>query len=378
MRHIKPSSITLGCTVEAIVSNGDTEGAYDLIQQMQDDESCRTTLNAVIYCSVLKGFTRERKVDRVFAVYEEMVKNGIEVSIVTYNTLIDACARSGRMKYLPKVLEDMKTNCVKPNLITWSTTLKGHCQNGDVPSGFLILEHVRKDTELNPDEIMYNTLLDGCAQNTLVNEGLRLLDQMQAEGVKPTNYTLSVAVKLLNRAKRLDQAFAVVEDITKKYNFQLNVHVYANLVHACVCNHQLKRGMDILEKMVKERVSPDSRTYAILMRASISNGLVSDAAGLLKGALGLTDALPFLQQPSAACFNLDNSVVNEVLVSIAEHGHAEDVAAPLLSFVRKNASHVRIDAATQRKIISPHAASDGGPLRPSKGKGKGKGSWCRH
>merc|ERR1719223_1870339 len=30
-RHIKPTSITMGCMVEAIVNNGDTEGAYDLI-----------------------------------------------------------------------------------------------------------------------------------------------------------------------------------------------------------------------------------------------------------------------------------------------------------------------------------------------------------
>merc|ERR1740117_2664729 len=39
--HIKPTSITLGCMVEAIVSNADTEGAYDLVQQIRDDEQCR-------------------------------------------------------------------------------------------------------------------------------------------------------------------------------------------------------------------------------------------------------------------------------------------------------------------------------------------------
>ena len=30
-RHIAPTPITLGCMVEAVVSNGDTEGAFDLI-----------------------------------------------------------------------------------------------------------------------------------------------------------------------------------------------------------------------------------------------------------------------------------------------------------------------------------------------------------
>merc|ERR1719446_1777457 len=130
-RHIKPTSITLGCMVEAIVSNGDTEGAYELIHQMQDDEQCRGAINSVIYCSVLKGFTREKKIDRVWTVYEEMKGKNIELSIVMYNTLIDACARCGRMEHLPKILEDMKVHGAKPNVITYSTMLKGHCQNGD-------------------------------------------------------------------------------------------------------------------------------------------------------------------------------------------------------------------------------------------------------
>merc|ERR1719169_353236 len=149
-RHIKPTSITLGCMVEAVVSNGDAEGAFDLIHQMQDDEQCCGALNSVIYCSVLKGFTREKKIDRVWAVYEEMSDRHIELSIVTYNTLIDACARCSRMDRVPRVLEDMKTHRVKPNVITFSTMLKGHCQNGNIQAGFAILEEMRKDARLKP------------------------------------------------------------------------------------------------------------------------------------------------------------------------------------------------------------------------------------
>merc|ERR1719182_593262 len=228
-RHIKPTSITLGCMVEAVVSNGDTEGAFELIHQMQDDDQCRTSLNSVIYCSVLKGFTREKKIDRVWAVYEEMNKRKIELSIVTYNTLIDACARCAHMEHIPDILEDMKKHRIKPNVITYSTMLKGHCQNGDIQTSFLILEQMKKDARLKPDEIMYNSLLDGCARSNLIDEGLRLFEEMQAEGVQPSNFTLSILVKLMNRARKLDQAFALVEGITKRYNFKANVHVYTNL-----------------------------------------------------------------------------------------------------------------------------------------------------
>merc|ERR1719262_595378 len=101
---------------------------------------------------------------------------------------------------------------VKPNVITFSTMLKGHCQNGNIQEGFSILEKMKKETTLKPDEIMYNSLLDGCAQNNLVDEGLRLLEQMKEEGVSPSNYTLSILVKLMNRSRKLDGAFKLVED----------------------------------------------------------------------------------------------------------------------------------------------------------------------
>merc|ERR1719197_415850 len=144
--------------------------------------------------------------------------------------------------------------------------LKGHCQSGDMQTAFLILDQMRKDAHLKPDEIMYNSLLDGCAQSNLVDEGMNLLKEMQANGVQPSNFTLSILVKLMSRARKLDQAFAIVEEITKKYHFRPNVHVYTNLIQACTAGQQFSRGMKILEQMVQERIVPESRTYAILIR----------------------------------------------------------------------------------------------------------------
>jgi len=356
------------------VNNGDTEGAFDLIHQMQEDEQCSGALNSVIYCSVLKGFTREKKMERVLAVYAEMKDRAVDLSTVMYNTLIDACARCGRMENLPMLLEDMETNKVKPNVITYSTMLKGHCQNGNIQAGFAILEKMKKDGRMKPDEIMYNSLLDGCAQNNLVDEGLQLLSEMQNEGIPPSNFTLSLLVKLMNRARRIDQAFSLVEEITQKYNFRPNVHVYTNLVQACASSQQLPRGMSILEQMLKERIVPDSRTYSILVRSSISKGMFEQADGLVRGALGLPGALPFLQKPGAICQNLDYAIVNEALGNLAERGHSQDLAIPLLTAIRQNAPHVRLDPATQRKVMSPCLAADSGSsASPPWRKGRGKG-----
>jgi len=361
-RHIRPTSITLGCMVEAVVSNGDTEGAYDLIHQMHDDEHCHNSLNAVIYCSVLKGFAREQKLDRVWAVFTEMQKRQVELSIVTFNTIIDACTRAGRMDQVPGIVEDMKQSGIEPNVITYSTMLKGHCHAGDIQSAFMILEDMKKKTNLKPDEIMFNSLLDGCALNNLVQEGLKLLTQMENEGVKPSNFTLSILVKMMNRSRKLDEAFNIVERITKQYAFRPNVHVYTNLCQACVSNRQLQRGIQVLSQMVKERINPDNRTYTILVRGCVSANSLEQAVGILRAALGLPDPLDSLQGAQAQsityCNELNYNLVSELLLALAERGRAQAMALPLVEDLRRYRPHIRIDSSVQGHIMACVAAGD--------------------
>jgi len=366
-RHIRPTSITLGCMVEAVVSNGDTEGAYELIHQMQDDEHCRNALNSVIYCSVLKGFCREKKMERVWAVFEEMTKRQIELSIVTYNTIIDACTRCGRMDQVRDILDDMKANHIKPNVITYSTMLKGHCQAGDIQTGFQIVEDMRREAGLKPDEIMYNSLLDGCAQNNLVDEGMRILDQMESENVKPSNFTLSILVKMMNRGRKLDNAFTLVDRICKQYKFKPNVHVYTNLIQACVSNRQLPRGMEVLEKMVKEKVHPDNRTFTVLVRGCITFNNLEQAVGVLRAGLGLPDCWPALQGTQAQsitfCSQLNPQLVTETLTSLCDRGRAQQLAQPLLADLKQYCPRIHVDVGTQRKIVTSSMGEANGDVQ---------------
>lgn len=385
-RNIRPTSITLGCMVEAVVNKGDIERALGLIHEIKEDARCHDALNSVIYCSVLKGFAREKKLQRVWQVYEEMLSSNIDLSIVTYNTLLDACARCGRMDRVPSIFEDMESKGIQPNLITYSTALKGHCNVGDVRQAFSIMEKVRTDGKLKPDEIMYNSLLDGCAQNGLVEEGLELLKQMAGDHVTPSNFTLSLLVKLMSRAKRLDCAFNIVEETATKYHLQPNVHVYTNLIQACVVNRKLPRAMTTFQTMIQMKIQPESRTYALLVRTSLASGGAVAAGEYLRAALGLTGGPAFLvtkQEKSVAiCNNLDYGLVGETLQTLVQNGNLQDVALPLMADIRRNAPHVRIDPAIQRWIMSAGMAEDSGKLMDApppkqEGKGSGKGKVSR-
>jgi len=364
--------------IEAVVNNGDAEGAFELLHQCQEDEQLRDCVNAILYCSVLKGFAREKKLERVWKVYEEMSKFGMEMSLITFNTIIDACARSGSMESLPKVMQDMRKHHVDPNIVTYSTIIKGHCQAGNVQCGFAVLKDMQRDTKLKPDEIMYNSLLDGCARNNLLDEGHDLLQEMLHSGIPPSNFTLSIMVKMLNRARKVEEAFDLVNEITQQYKFKPNLHVYTNLMQACISSRQLSRALTVLEKMVKERVQPDCRTYGTLIRASIYQESYKQADALLRTALGLPGAMDLGDARTSTCYTIDNVLVNETLTSLADWGCAKSLAAPLLADIRKHKPRVNVDQATQRRIAMSDESPTGGSYRSSaKGKGKGgqRNSW---
>jgi len=331
MRRISPTSVTLGCMVEALVTNGDPDSGYDLIHEIQGEEKSKNVINAVIYGTVLKGFSHQKKFGRVWAVYQEMLVQKMDFSIVTFNTLIDACARCGEVCRVPILLEDMDKNNVEPNLITYSAILKGYCQDGKLDKAFELLASMRQTTKFKPDEIMFNSLLDGCARQGLWDRGISLLEEMEQVGIRPSNFTLSILVKLASRSRRLDAAFDLSAAISTKYRFKLNVHVFSNLVHACVNHKDLPRATAVLERMLRERVRPDVRTYSLLLKGLLAAGERREAAGILRAALGLPDAHPQLAGFSPSVCKPDGGVpkplVSEVLEGIVGPGGKDEVVA---------------------------------------------------
>merc|ERR1719491_1971782 len=336
-RNVVPTSVTLGCMVEALVCNGHSEAGYTIIREFMDSPQRRALVNAVIYCSVLKGLSHQKQFDRVWAIYEEMKAWNLQFSIVTYNALIDACSWSEDMGRIPALLEEMASVGIDANIITYSAVIKGYCQVDCVDKAFELLRDMKQCRGLHPDEVTYNTLLDGCARYGKWDQGITLLEEMQDAGVSPSNFTLSVLVKLANRSRRPEKAFQLTEDLCAKYNIRLNVHVFNNLIHVCTASNDLSRAYQTVERMLTEKVRPDARTYLLLLRGCMRLKAPADAAGFLRAAGGLSGAhhifkhYAHMAQPKGG---LPMDTVSEALEGISRSCHDEALVAQLCRELR--------------------------------------------
>jgi len=336
--HVTPTCVTLGCMVEALVSNGDPDSGYDLIHEIQAEEKekgGRSVVNAVIYGTVLKGFAHQKKFSRVWSVYQEMLAIETDFTIVTFNTVIDACARCEELHRIPTLLADMDRLGIPPNIITYGAILKGYCQEGKLDKAYELLQSMRETTDFTPDEIMYNSLLDGCARQGLWERALSVLSEMEEAKVKPSNFTLSVLVKVGRRSTAsLDCIFETCDVIAARNRFRYNVHVFTNLVHACVDRKDLARAHEVFQQMIQERVRPETRTYTLLLKGLVQSGELRLAEGILRAALGLPGAARHVRGDVRVAHmkdGLPKPLVAEIVDGILSGSRvAEDSAAQLM------------------------------------------------
>merc|ERR1719498_2173647 len=348
---------------EALVANQHPDEAWVLLYSQFDSEDRKGCVNTVIYSTVLKGFAFARRIDKVFGVYQEMRKSSIPCNTITYNTMLDACAKCCTMSRAAGLLEDMRTSAVEPDIITYSTIVKGYCVEGDVDRAFNVLEDMKSDDKFAPDEIMYNSILDGCAKQHRVDDALRLLDEMKSIGVIPSNYTLSILVKLLGHSRRLSQAFKLVEELSQQHGFRPNVQVYTCLVQACLLNRRLERAISLHDTMVEEGCTTDEKFYAVLARGCLQLHQPLKAVEVVRAAYHLPGHnLAAPARKDSRPVGVESRALDEIAARLRQGGPEEQDALASLSTDLYESRGVR---------LSEGQASSGGYNRRGGGGGWG-------
>lgn len=351
-RKLVPTAVTLGCMVDALVKNGQAAEAHDLVQRLERDPACASLANTVIYSTLLKGFTLSRQPELVEQVYGEMRARKVVVNTISFNTMIDCFARAGRMTRCEELMADLEA-WGHPDVVTYSTLVKGYCMAGDLDRAFAVLRKMLDSGRHAPDEILFNSLLDGCARQQRVEEALSLVEDMHSHHVRPSNYTLSILVKLLGRSRRLSEAFRIVEQTCERFKFRANVHVYTCLLQACVQNRQLARALALHDTLVAEAVQPDAKLYSTLARGCLACGSYERLACVVRAAHGLPSSLA---RPRVGP-GLEPAVLEEVMGALSANATAEQLAVPLLADLKAEGVHV--ERGTYQSAVATSVARAG-------------------
>jgi len=285
-KKMTPSEQLYSTMIDILVSNGRMDDALRLFEEMKTSSGDKLTGSgfAAAFASVIRGFAQRKECQRAIQCYQEMQAKNVKISVVVYNTLIDACCRVSDMEGAAKLFSEMVAAQATPDLITYSTLIKGYCLCGDMDQGMQLFMLMRKKG-IKPDAVVFNSLLDGCAKRQMRTLCEQVLNDMLEAGVSPSNHSVSILVKLYGRCHDLEAAFRVVEELPRDHGFKANAAVYTCLMSACVAAGQLGRALELRDRMVKENVPLDQITYSTLIRGALKGSSVETIIDLIHSAL---------------------------------------------------------------------------------------------
>merc|ERR1719277_614304 len=217
-RALVPNDLVLGCMLNALVSHDCVDEAVTLLRQWKGI----VRPNAVMYSTLLKGFTTPKGASKALELLEEMRADKVEMSTSLYNSLIDVQARTGATDEALKLRDMMQQDGCEPDDLTTSLIVKAYCASGNMKMALKVFDAMSTGKVGDGDTVIYNTLLDGCVRNNDFELADYLIQNLEFYKIRATNFTLGIIVKMWGRRRDLDKAFEIASNMTKKHNFQMN------------------------------------------------------------------------------------------------------------------------------------------------------------
>lgn len=198
------------------------------------------------------------------------LKDGLVVSSIYVGTaLLNFYAKCGDARAARMVFDSMG----EKNAVTWGAMIGGYGMQGD-GNGSLTLFRDMLEELVEPNEVVFTTILAACSHSGMVGEGSRLFNLMCGElNFVPSMKHYACMVDMLARAGNLEEAL----DFIERMPVQPSVSVFGAFLHGCGLHSRFELGGAAIKKMLE--LHPDEACYYVL----VSNLYASDGRwGMVK------------------------------------------------------------------------------------------------
>ncbi|KAJ7971008.1 putative Pentatricopeptide repeat-containing protein [Quillaja saponaria] len=210
----------------------------------------------VTMVSVISACTNLGDMETGTSIHQFIDENGFGWMVSLRNALIDMYAKCGCMEQAWQVFSCMSFR----SLITWNTMISACANHGNAEDAFMLFERMTTAGVL-PDGVTFLALLVAYTHKGWVDEGIRVFESMQRDhGIEARIEHYGCMVDMLGRAGRLEEAYKLLNSMP----IPSNDVIWGSLLAACRIHGNVDLGERVLKKLLE--LKPDEGGYYILLR----------------------------------------------------------------------------------------------------------------
>ncbi|KAK7324837.1 hypothetical protein VNO77_28712 [Canavalia gladiata] len=277
------NSMSWNTMISGYMRNGEIEDALQVFDELP-------VKNAIAWTALIGGFVKKDYHEEALECFREMQVAGVAPDYVTVIAVIAACANLGTLGLglwvhrlvmaqdfrnnvrVSNSLIDMYSRCgcielarqvfdrmPQRTLVSWNSIIVGFATNGLADEALDFFNLMQKEG-FEPDGVSYTGALTACSHAGLIDEGLRIFENMKrVRRISPRIEHYGCLVDLYSRAGRLKEAWNMIKNMPMKPNEV----VLGSLLAACRTQGDVGLAENVMNYLIELDPGGDSN-YVLL------------------------------------------------------------------------------------------------------------------
>ncbi|XP_065853281.1 pentatricopeptide repeat-containing protein At5g13270, chloroplastic [Euphorbia lathyris] len=282
------------------VKCGCLEEAEIVLNQMNEK-------NVVVWTGLMVAFTQAEKQEKALALFDKMVREGLDFDEYVFSITLKACAGSGDLNLGKQIhccivklglesqvsvgtpLVDFYTKCaefesalkaferiIEPNDVSWSALITSYCQMGEFEESLKVFESLRSKRTEALNSFAYTSIFQACSALSDFTTG----SQVHADAVKRNliapRHGESAMVTMYSRCGKLDYANLAFESISEP-----DTVAWTAMIAGYAYQGNATEALKLFRTMQNSGVRPNEVTFTAVLTACSHSGLVEQGRDYL-------------------------------------------------------------------------------------------------
>lgn len=259
---VMPDEVTYSAVLDVYAKLGKKEEVIGLYERARGGG---WTPDAVAFSVLAKMFGQAGDYDGIQYVLGEMRSLDVKPNVVVYNSLLEAMGKAGKPGLARSLFEEMVSSGLSPNEKTLTALIKIYGRARWSKDALELWERMRAN-RWPVDFILYNTLLNMCAELGLEEEAEELFEDMKRSNGRgrPDNWSYTAMINIYANGGKADRALELFEEMLA-CGVEPNVMGCTCLVQCLAKAGRVKDAIRVFETSLERGVKPDDRLCGCLL-----------------------------------------------------------------------------------------------------------------
>ncbi|XVF62009.1 hypothetical protein PTKIN_Ptkin08bG0182000 [Pterospermum kingtungense] len=210
--RVSPDKVSYGILIKSYCEAGQPEKGIEVLREM---ERKSVEVTAVTFTTILNALYKQGKEEEAEKLWSEMMKNGCELDVACYNVRI-MNYQGGEPQKVKELIDEMSTLGLKPDTISYNYLMTCYCKNGMLDEAKKVYEGLEGNA-CNPNAATFRTLVFYFCSNELYEQGYKVFKESVRLHKIPDFNTLEHLVEGLVKKKKIKEAKGLIRTVKKKF-----------------------------------------------------------------------------------------------------------------------------------------------------------------